>query len=240
MFRVGSRQSATWTAGDAVAVALELSSGWFQRCQTSYDQPDVGRPASSSSAAASSSDETIDQKCAELPLDRLERDANACALALVGDRPDPVDHGRRRSSPGPVRKRTAVGLERREPPDPGADGLDPLGGVVGALHQRQRQDRRHLRDGRRRLERSDAEPLERVVASSFISQIPIPSAPGGAVGVEVVGEGLADASMIWEIENRGVTGARVPRTRERACAQRRLQQLVRDERARAGAEPGPG
>ncbi len=124
----------------------------------------------------------------ELALNRLERDADAARAALVGDRANAFED-RVAVVAGAGEEEDAGGLERCEPADPRANRLDALAWIVGAFHERQRQDRGHRGHGGRRLEPARVEALKRIVRQLHL---PDPDAVGAgrAVRVEVVCERL--------------------------------------------------
>ena len=189
VLRVGSRQSARWTPRSGSGGDSICSSGVAPEVPGVVHAGRQSAPLSSTSAAASSSELTIVQKPGELALDRLERDRHALRVALVRDRPDALED-RPRSPPGPVRKEDARRLERRQPPDAGANRLDALG----------RDPPGPSISGSGRIEGTAgtavaaSSPLARKrsseSSSSFISQMPDAVGAGPPVGVEVVGERL--------------------------------------------------
>ena len=74
-------------------------------------------------------------------------------------------------------------------------------GSLRPFHQRQRQDRRHLGNGSRRLQPARPEALERVVGELHLPD-PDPVGASVPVGVEVVRERLPDGRDLGDREAR--------------------------------------
>ncbi len=149
-------------------------SALFQRCHVSNWIPIAGRSTSSSRSTASRSDRMIVQ--------------SSPPTRLIGSRPT-LTPARAASPPislqtvddrVPVVARPGEADDRARP-EPGqavqraADGVDPLVGIGGAFHERQRQDRRHRGDSRRGAQSGRGQRLEGFLVAA-LGQLDLPDA----------------------------------------------------------------
>jgi hypothetical protein len=138
----------------------------------------------------------------------LERDLDAAGPARVGDGEDPVA-GDVAGSAGPRQEDDAHGIELREPPHARAERVDPSRRVLRALHQRQRQDRRHRRDAMGGDEAALAQPLRGVLPELELADADAADARR-AVRREIFGEGRRQRR---ELADRDAHEARLNRRR---------------------------
>ena len=177
------------------------SVGVFQRCQTSNWIPSAGgSPASWISSTASGIEEAIVHCSPPSRWYGSSATAHAVTLGLGGDRPQAVDDGRRAPRPGRAPRRCRSGSTSPL----GRNGasraiewqirLDPLGRILGAAEERQRQDRG---DGGDRG-RPDSRPLASKSSSSLeilaLGQFQLPDADPVQAGLGVVDAGRPRSS----------------------------------------------
>ena len=191
------------------------SVGVFQRCHTSNWMPAAGgSPASRRSSTVSGIELTIVQSSppsrwyGSIPILRPSRCASAAIVAQAVD-----DDRARVVGVAPVGRAgqadEPAGAERREAFQRCAVRVDPLGRILGAAEERQRQDRRDRgnRSGRRepaRL-RSASSASASPPSASFSSQTPMPSRPGGRVCLHVVDEARPQRRDLGHGDARGAT-----------------------------------
>ena len=197
--RVGSRQSFTCTpAKRPLCSAISSNrSGVFQRCQTSNWMPSAGEPTSSIRSTASPIVLTIDQFSIPSRWNGSSASVRSslCASAATSRSPSTTVS----RSPGPVRQTTAAGpngartwserssesIRSRGSSGPGSNGRGWIEGIAGTALAAPRPLARNC---------------SREAASSFISQMPIPSTPASAYACRSAAND-APTVLTCEIEN---------------------------------------